>query len=71
MKAPESKAEALEKEVEWLRGLLASAEYGAGCNFCDAACLFCPACKCSERARVHRPTCDAFEPDGKVKSKFL
>lgn len=67
----EEKIMALESEVEWLRGLLASAEYGADCNFCNQACLFCIACKCSDAKRAHAPDCLAFNVDGEVKSKFI
>lgn len=67
----EQHIEALEKEVELLRGLLASVEFGGECNFCNRACLFCMACHCSNSKRVHAPGCLAFTPDGKLKSKFL
>lgn len=63
--------EALENEVEWLRGLLASVEYGGECNFCNQACLYCMACKCGDAKSAHAPGCLAFNADGTLKSKFL
>lgn len=66
----------LEREVEWLRELIESAERSGEpkTGFTKNGPGHCPWCGCVEsrsRLTTHESKCPAFTPDGKVRSKFL
>lgn len=73
--------DALEREVEWLRGQIEAAEGSGSCCGCDV----CPWCKCRNSLPVDgdgnevlgagvskaHGGCEMFTSGGKVRSKFL
>lgn len=70
--------EDLEREVEWLRGLIEAVEESGACGRYgeEPGCPFCRAEKPTSAFGttgpvLHEPSCPAFTPDGKVRSKFL